>query len=157
KRCPPEVRAVFVQRYLRGPAAPPERQIRVVATTAIGAPRPELRALVDALVVRWLAGDTLGGSTFERDVLRAAAEPTVARFGDRKVFVSSLWEQLRRDPRWAALSLDDLKARLVAAHRAGRLVLARADLVAAMDPELVAASETTADGASFHFVLREVS
>ena len=33
------------------------------------------------------------------------------------------------------------------------IVLCRADLVAAMDPALVAASETTTDGATFHFLL----
>jgi hypothetical protein len=33
------------------------------------------------------------------------------------------------------------------------VVLARADLVAAMDPTMVAASETVTDGAMFHFVL----
>lgn len=33
------------------------------------------------------------------------------------------------------------------------IVLCRADLVAAMDPALVAASETTTDGAVFHFAL----
>ena len=76
-------------------------------------------------------------------------------FGDRKVFVSAVWHELRGEPRWSALTLDDFKARLVAAHRAGELVLARADLVAAMDPELVAASEITADGASFHFIVKE--
>jgi hypothetical protein len=37
-------------------------------------------------------------------------------------------------------------------------VLCRADLVTAMDPALVAASETLTDGAAFHFVLdREVA
>ena len=32
-------------------------------------------------------------------------------------------------------------------------MLARADFVAAMDPTMVAASETVTDGAAFHFVL----
>ena len=64
-------------------------------------------------------------------------------------------DQLRRDPRWARLGLAGFKADLVAAHRAGELALARADLVAAMDPALVAASEIAVDGASFHFVVKE--
>jgi hypothetical protein len=76
-------------------------------------------------------------------------------FGDRKVFISAVWDALRATPAWAALELDELKARLVAAHRSRELVLARADLVAAMDPALVAASETRTDGATFHFVIRE--
>jgi hypothetical protein len=71
------------------------------------------------------------------------------------VFVSAVWHELRQDPRWSAISLRDFKARLVAAHRAGELSLARADLVAAMDPELVAVSEIISDGASFHFLVKE--
>jgi hypothetical protein len=50
-----------------------------------------------------------------------------------------------------------LRARLLTrdgTHDGARLVvLCRADLVAAMDPALVAASETITDGAAFHFVL----
>jgi hypothetical protein len=296
KRCPPELRALYVQRRLGSEAGVPERGVRLLAAREVGAPRPELRALRDALVRCWLAGrvigaaspgdgrDTMGAmpdrsppldretpdasggghddppgdggvlraagaaaapgeapasfadgvlraagaaaaqggppasfangallrtagaaaapggppasfaddvlraagaaavpggppasfaddvlrgaagaaaapggppASFADDVLRAAGAATEGRFGDRKVFVSALWEQLRREPRWAELALAELKARLLAAHRAGELTLARADLVAAMDPELVAASEIAADGASFHFVIKE--
>src|SRR5262249_10832151 len=92
-------------------------------------------------------------AAFAGAVLRAARQTTAGWFGDRKVFVSAVWEQLRGDPPWAQLALPEFKARLVAAHRAGALTLARADLVAAMDPALVAASEITVDGASFHFLV----
>jgi|GEM_PF-2077420 len=253
KRCPPEVRAVFVQRQLRSEAGPPERLVRLLAAREVGAPRPELRVLRDALVRGWLGGRTLGpaldddddddgdddalydvsdefppvaapdeppfvparwpavsadaaplhpfggdddplglhtsddrprrtftgddgspgtftgddpppfagdappASTFARDVKRAAAAVRDGRFGDRKVFVSAVWDELRQEPRWATLALDDFKARLFAAHGAGELTLARADLVAAMDPALVAASEIEVSGASFHFVVQEPS
>jgi hypothetical protein len=76
-------------------------------------------------------------------------------FGERKVFISAIWSALRAMPAWASLELDELKERLVEAHRRRELVLARADLVAAMDPDLVAASETRTDGATVHFVVRE--
>jgi hypothetical protein len=172
KRCPPEIRALFVQRRLddQREAGAPERLVRVLAAREVGAPRPELRALRDALVRGWLAGQALGeakGSTaiagspavraaeFADAVLRAADAVVDGWFGDRKVFVSAVWDELRREPRWAELGLAGFKARLVAAHRAGELELARADLVAAMDPALVAASETVADGASFHFLVKE--
>ena len=261
KRCPPEVRAVFVQRQLGSEAGPPERLVRLLAAREVGAPRPELRALREALVRRWLAGpvgtggagagvdDNGGGgrgavdggggqgavdggqravdggqraadggqravdggqravdgdggqgavdgdggqgavdgdggqgavdgdggqgavdgdggrggdgdggggaSAFAGDVAEAARAVREGRFGDRKIFVSAVWGELRAQPRWAELALDDFKARLLAAHRAGEVTLARADLVAAMDPELVAASEIAADGASFHFVVQE--
>jgi hypothetical protein len=184
KRCPPELRALFVQRRLGSEAGPPERLVRVLAAREVDAPRPELRALRDALVRGWLAGRTPGepvrpdgrgddataifeaqaGSdrapsaapaAFAEAVLRAADAVVDGWFGDRKVFVSAVWDQLRRDPRWAGLGLAGFKAELVAAHRAGELTLARADLVAAMDPALVAASEIAVDGASFHFVVKE--
>jgi hypothetical protein len=221
KRCPPEVRAVFVQRRLGSDAGPPERLVRLLAAREVGAPRPELRVLRDALVRGWLAGRTLGpppdddgddddddddddgevlfdvsedyvpvapgpalafdadearstptaeaaqlpssggddgpARTFAADVRRAAAAVRDGRFGDRKVFVSAVWDELRTQPRWADLALEDCKARLFAAHCAGELTLARADLVAAMDPALVAASEISVTGASFHFVVQEPS
>jgi hypothetical protein len=200
KRCPPELRAVYVQRRLGSEAGPPERLVRVLAAREVGAPRPELRALRDALVRGWLAGRVLGPAAgtdavatdavatdapatdapatdapvtdapvtdapttetdaetsraaFAAEVLRAARATTEGWFGDRKVFASAVWDQLRGDPRWSQLALPAFKARLLAAHRAGELTLARADLVAAMDPALVAASEIAADGATFHFVV----
>ena len=167
KRCPPELRALFVQRRLGSEAGPPERLVRVLAAREVDAPRPELRALRDALVRGWLAGRVPGepapaapppaapATSFAEDALRAARAVTEGWFGDRKVFVSAVWDQLRRDPRWSGLAPADFKARLLAAHRAGELALARADLVAAMDPALVAASEIAADGARFHFLVVE--
>jgi len=59
-------------------------------------------------------------------------------------------------------SLEHFKAWLLRSLRITRdgtergaslIVLARADFVAAMDPRMVAASETVTDGATFHFVL----
>jgi hypothetical protein len=194
KRCPPEVRAVFVQRELRSEPGPLDRLARLLAAREVAAPRPELRALRDALVKRWLAGRVLGAAPaaasapvpashppashppashppashphppasashppapFADAVLRAARAATSGRFGDRKVFVSAVWHELHKDPAWSQLALDELKPLLAAAHRAGQLVLARADLVAAMDPELVACSEIASDGARFHFVVVE--
>jgi len=167
KRCPPELRGLFVQRRLGSDAGPPERLVRVLAAREVDAPRPELRALRDALVRGWLAGRAPGApgapvaadpgppEPFAEAVRRAAGAVVDGWFGDRKVFVSAVWDQLRRAPRWAALGLAGFKAQLVVAHRAGELSLARADLVAAMDPALVAASEIAVDGASFHFLVQE--
>ncbi len=72
------------------------------------------------------------------------------RFGDRKVFVSALWQRVGRK---LGMSLAEFKVWLAAQHRAGSLQLARADLVAAMDPKLVASSEIQDRGAEFHFVV----
>jgi hypothetical protein len=82
---------------------------------------------------------------------------TDGAFGDRKVFIIAAWRALRAHPAWASLPLEAYKARLLDAHRAGALELARADLITAMDPALVAASVLESDGATFHFIVREGS
>jgi hypothetical protein len=152
---------VFLQRELGTEPGPPERQIRLYAARELGAPRGEPGLLRDALVRLWCAGRSLGPAReslphpFALEVRDVATATRDGVFGDRKVFIASVWNELRRRPSWAALSLDEFKTRLLAAHRSGDLALARADLVAAMDPELVAASETLTDGASFHFIVRE--
>ena len=48
--------------------------------------------------------------------------------------------------------MNAFKQRLVEANSKGLLRLSRADLVSAMDPELVAESETRYLNARFHFV-----
>ncbi|HEU0037549.1 MAG TPA: hypothetical protein VFQ53_43360 [Kofleriaceae bacterium] len=162
KRCPPEIRAMFLQRELATEVGAPDRLLRLYVARELEAPRPELRVLRDALVRRWLMGRELATvevssprASFASEVKAAAREARQGVFGDRKVFISSVWDDLRRRPSWSSLTLDDFKHRLLTAHRAGDVVLARADLVAAMNPELVAASETQTDGASFHFIVRE--
>jgi hypothetical protein len=166
--CPAELRAHFVRQHAGGEAGPPERPERIVrmhAARLVDAPRTELGALREALVRMWLAGRAVSEAptsapeprSLVADAQAAANAARAGVFGERKVFISSVWEALRAMPAWASLELDELKAGLVAAHRGGELVLARADLVAAMDPALVAASETRTDGATFHFIVREPS
>src|SRR5688572_19413931 len=78
------------------------------------------------------------------------AAETAERFGDRKAFISSVYDRLAP---WAqGTGLAEFKARLVHCQMIGLVNLARADLVGAMDPRLVAASEIEDRGASFHFV-----
>jgi hypothetical protein len=79
------------------------------------------------------------------------------RFGDRKVFIAALWRQLRTSPAFEGMTLDRFKQRLVEAHEKGLLVLARADLVAAMDPDEVAQSQWEGPGGfpSYHFVVEQ--
>jgi TRAP-type mannitol/chloroaromatic compound transport system substrate-binding protein len=52
------------------------------------------------------------------------------------------------------MSLPEFKQRLYEAHKSQELVLARADLVAAMDRDKVDASEMNTPYATFHFVER---
>src|SRR5882672_946552 len=90
------------------------------------------------------------------------------RFGDRKVFIASLWTRMVAIEAQTGGTLTEgatiehfkawlLRSRLLTRdgteYGARLIVLCRADLVAAMDPALVAASETTTDGAVFHFAL----
>jgi hypothetical protein len=102
-------------------------------------------------------------------VHRALADVEDAgRFGDRKVFIASLWTKMLGMEAQIGGTLTDgatiehFKAWLLLTRLFTRdgtedgarlIVLCRADLVAAMDPARVAASETLADGAAFHFVL----
>ena len=154
KRCPPEIRALFLQRELQSTVGTADRQLRLYVARELQS-GTELRAMRDGLVRRWLQDKPLrGGPNLSSDVKRIARSIKRGVFGERKVFIAALWEELRRDQRWASLSLPEFKTRIVAAHRSGDLELARADLVAAMDPQLVAASETRDDGASFHFIIR---
>ncbi len=66
-------------------------------------------------------------------------------FGDRKAFLSTV--------PGLDLTTPEGRADADALRRAGLLEFARADLVAAMDPVLVAASEWRLDGATMHFLV----
>ena len=72
------------------------------------------------------------------------------RIGDRKVFISSLYDAVSGS---IGMDLPSFKRWLLDQHRSRRLVLTRADFVSAMDSKKVARSETRTDGAMFHFVI----
>lgn len=74
------------------------------------------------------------------------------RFGARKVYISAIYTAAMLTDHEVG-ELDTFKARLIAANRAGLLDLARADLIAAMDPEAVEVSEIHHLTSTFHFVL----
>ena len=68
---------------------------------------------------------------------------TDAAFGDRKVFLCALLGRIA----------DQDMADIERIRRAGLITCARADLVSAMDPAMVADSEWRLDGATFHFIV----
>jgi hypothetical protein len=164
KRTPPEIRAHFLGQLLGTSGGPADRMLRQLAAKATGAVRADLQALRAALARRWLCGmrfdapaaRTNGTSleSFASAVRTAAARATTGLFGDRKVFIAAAWRAVRDDPSLGTLSLDDFKERLIAAHRAGLVRLARADLTSAMDPDAVAQSETRHLEARYHFIDR---
>jgi hypothetical protein len=124
-------------------------------------------ALEEGLVRRWLADDAPAVTTSlqpSRSHPAPADESIFAtlvkdaahsvgpggRFGDQKVFISAVWDQLHER---LDISLEELKQRLLSANRHGFLSLARADLVGAMDPTLIQRSEIEDANSSFHFVI----
>lgn len=136
----------------------PDKAVEVLAAAALDTPGRDAAALRGAAVRRLFAPqpqppEALApkpAEDFVGNVLEAArACAPSERFGDSKVFICAVFR------RFAALtSMDELefKRRLLEANRLGQLHLSRADLVDAMDPSLVAASETRHDHATFHFV-----
>lgn len=82
----------------------------------------------------------------------ASAVHDDGRYGERKVFISAIWQRIRTRPIAHGLTLDSFKDLLMQANRADLLRLHRADLVSAMPAQHVADSETTHLSATFHFV-----
>jgi hypothetical protein len=87
-----------------------------------------------------------------RRVRAAMKSSSLRRYGPSKIFIASVWEQLKHEPEFAALDDAQFKQLLVTAHQRGALTLTRADLVAAMDPADVSASETRHLNAIYHFI-----
>jgi hypothetical protein len=85
----------------------------------------------------------------------AASSPPQDRFHDNKVFIAAAWQASQRESNFPRLSLPEFKKRLVEANSNNLLHLSRADLVQAMDRQLVADSETVYLNATFHFILLE--
>jgi hypothetical protein len=92
---------------------------------------------------------------FAGRVREAARQADRGVFGDRKVFISSVWRGLYAGD--DSVSLEEFKRHLIEANRLGLLRLYRADLVEEMDPAEVAASATQYRDATFHFVEREAT
>jgi hypothetical protein len=160
----------------------PERRttaelFRLAATQLADAPKSDASSVLDALTRRWLLGEpearepearepearepapsvpppreALGH--FVRRVQQAADSPGARHFGPEKVFIGSVWQALAVEPDMARLGEMGFKRLLVEAHRQGSLVLAPADLVAAMDPRDVRSSETKHHNATYHFIQR---
>ena len=88
---------------------------------------------------------------FARAVQKSAAQSATGRFGTHKIFIAHAFDAFVIAYPDAACTLETFKTRLVEANRAGLLVLARADLVQAMDPGDVARSSTRYLNAEYHF------
>lgn len=128
-----------------GSPVPPARDGRTQPVAASG--EPTRSAPSDARSMQPPAQNLL--EVVRETIPRIGAE---GRFGE-KVYVSAIWRTIERDRKAGDLSLDHFKRWLVRANRDGWLVLARADLIGAMDAKQVNESEINDRGATFHFVL----
>jgi hypothetical protein len=152
--CPPAVRAFALRKHIAIAHALPIPLVRQIASKAVGAPNTDLAKLRDSVVRHWLTAPAPPSLLDDlRRVVDAATGDAV--FGDRKVFISRAWDAVRAIPAWSTISLAEFKHQLLALQRQQAIILSRADLVSAMDPALVEASEIRTDGASFHFIVRQ--
>lgn len=156
-----KLRVWALDRSLKGTARGGSRQLaRRAAAVATGARGGDPAALRRAVVGRWLTEEAGAHAPAQEEALvdavrRAVRDPATPRYSPRDAYIAGVYDALAAHPARRGLSLADFKARLVEAHRAGLLHLARADLVAAMDPELVARSETHYLNATFHFIVTD--
>jgi hypothetical protein len=132
---PAELRVAAVRRWLEESSAGPEPHPTSPPAASNGA-----------------AAASLSLDDFARRVVAAARSSRTGRFGDNKVFIAHAWQVLRDDPDFSGMDLDAFKRRLTEANQARHLDLSRADLVEAMDPDDVRASETSHFGAHYHFI-----
>lgn len=131
----PELRAAAVRRWLDESSAEPEPRPTSTTSGPHGAPIASLP--LDEFALR---------------VVAAARTSPTGRFGANKVFIAHVWRALRDDPDFRGMDLDAFKRRLTEANQARHLDLSRADLVEAMDPDDVGASEASHFGAQYHFI-----
>jgi len=74
-------------------------------------------------------------SALAHDVLAAArrVDDPAGRFGDRKVFISAVWEELKKASPWlSGAGLHGFKVWLIDAERMGLVLLARVDMPGAL-------------------------
>ena len=97
-------------------------------------------------------GQSFNLAGFAQGVLEAARAIPAGRFGDNKVFICHVWRKLQEEGAFPGTEEAEFKHLLIEANRQGLLALSRADLVEAMDPQDVSASETRYLNATFHFI-----
>ncbi len=90
--------------------------------------------------------------SFAQDVFSAAGNPATGKFRDRRAYISEVYKQLVNEGKLDGVTLDGFKKQLLDAQKAGDIELTRADLVGAMDPDMVRNSKTSLDNSDFHFV-----
>lgn len=145
-----------VERNLGGSRAVSESvALSQLAAKLAGARRASTDELRRATLGTWLMGGSapkpeMALEAFAEHVVRLARQSETGRYGDHLVFISHVFRKACAEG--AAPTEAGFRRQLAAAHQAGLLKLSRADLVEAMDPADVAASELALQGATFHFI-----
>jgi hypothetical protein len=162
-------RAVFNRALGGHPQADDKKALNQLLAQAVEARRDDANELRLAAFRRWLdqgqaapeplqtdhapgEGAPVDLPTFARTILEAARSSLTGWFGNNKVFIAHVWRAVQDSPALWGLDFDAFKRKLGEANQARLLDLSRADLVEAMDPEDVRASETRYLGAIYHFV-----
>jgi len=140
-------------RYLQKGGATAEDLKRVTRTPAPGAPgeAPARAAAPVAMSLADFARQVHSALPSIHEEPGPSGQP-MGRFGD-KVFVAAIWRALERQPGFRAMTLDQLKRKLVEANRAQLLDLGRIDSRGDADLEEVEMSEIVDHGATFHVVV----
>jgi hypothetical protein len=157
---------VILSRLLGSERLTKEQLVRQLPLFQTGLKEAKVEAMRRRVVRDWLrsAAPSLSSAPAEPFDLPAFAATVRAlaansgpqdRFHDNKVFIAALWRASQRESAFPRFSLAQFKQRLLEANSQHLLHLSRADLVQAMDPQLVADSETIHQNATFHFVLLE--
>jgi hypothetical protein len=136
----------FIEEAEPGPAAPAKPKRGPVTPTLLRplpAPTPPPPATAD------IRPDLAG---FAQEVRRHASSRAHGWPGDRKAYISHVWQQLRDGrPEWG-LSEIEFRAMLAEAHRAGHVVLANADLKGDASVKDLQESALAYKNAVFHFI-----
>jgi hypothetical protein len=90
--------------------------------------------------------------TFARRVNEAALAAPTGRWLDDKVFISHVYEELKRRHQAEGMTPEEFKQQLVRAHQARLVRLNRADFVGTLPPTDVQSSKTEDGEHTFHFV-----
>lgn len=89
---------------------------------------------------------------FAVEVQHIAKASKSGKFGDHKVFINHVWQNMQQTSLTETLNLPKFKNLLTDANKQGLLTLSRADMVAAMNATDVAESEIQYLNATFHFI-----
>lgn len=159
------LRAALLRRFLLGGARGADTlrgAVDLLLARTLVVPRPTVAEFRRAALRRGMWTERAPGEgaarlledlpAFAALVRETARGVRTGRFGEHKIFIVHVWRALLGAGRAVEAEEAAFKERLVRAHAAGLLGLARADLTGAFDPADVSGSEVHYHQAAFHFL-----